>query len=214
MRTRLSLTFLSLWFVTAALMQTAAAAAPERHTFYGEVTSVDLAAKRFTIKSGGRSFVFRYTEQTKLSSFHGYTRWDKIKPGEGATVMMRVGDHGEGVAVEVRLDAFGAARSKFLSLFVAKTTGGQTVSGVAVSNYVAHEPRGDRFSRASDIGAPGDGVFRAAVRADGTIGDVRLVKSMGNRELNERAMAWLKTWRFRPGTVAEVQMPISFSRIY
>lgn len=68
--------------------------------FYGVVQAVDLGNKTFTIQAQGRSYVFHYNEQTKISSGHGYIRWDTAKTGQGAMVLMRVGEGNVGLAVQ------------------------------------------------------------------------------------------------------------------
>ena len=51
--------------------------------FYGVVQAVDLGNKTFTIQAEGRSYVFHYNEQTKISSAQGYIRWDTVQAGQG-----------------------------------------------------------------------------------------------------------------------------------
>ena len=57
-----------------------------------------------------------------------------------------------------------------------------------------------------------DGVFLLEVRPDGTVGMVKMVKSMGHNELNLHAIKWLKQWRFKPNSVKEVQIPLSYKQ--
>ncbi|MFL6529238.1 MAG: energy transducer TonB [Chthoniobacterales bacterium] len=189
-------------------------AANEVHVFYGDIMSVDPAAKTFEIKSGGKTLVFHYTDKTKLGSRMTYARWDKLKAGDGASVTMHVGEGGIGVADDVRVDGYGNL-SKTLSLIRARTTTGDIVTGVAVANYVASEPQGEAFSRATMSGQPNavEGVFVVSVNPDGTVGRVAAAKSFSDPELNERAAVWLRKWRFRPGTVKEVQIPVDYTRL-
>ena len=182
------------------------------HTFYGQVQAVDLGAKTLTIKSGDKSLVFHYTDETKISSFHGYVRWDMITPGQGAAVVMRLGEGNIGMAVSVRFDS-DASRAKILSTFAARLVGGGTISGIAVNNVVAYEAPAEGFSRSVDLGPTSSGIFLLSVRPDGTVADVKAHKSLGNSELDVRAARWLKKWRFHPNTVTEVQIPVTFSRV-
>ena len=185
----------------------------EVHRFFGEVQSVDLAAKTFTIKSGGRPLVFHYTKQTKISGTHEHMRWDKVRAGQGAAVVMRLGSGGIGVAMKVHFHA-SADYAKVLSEFRARTVTGEIISGFAIANHVVHEPPGEAFSRATEHNqGVGVGIFKLGVASDGTVAGVRPLKSLGNKERDERAAAWLKKWRFHPNSVTEVQIPVVFTRI-
>ncbi len=185
----------------------------QTHIFYGRVVAIDRAAKTFTIDSGGRPLVFHYHPKTRISSFRGHVTWDTVQPGHSASVIMRLGPNNIGIAERVRFDEH-AANVDYISLIRAVTVGGETVTGVAVGNYIAHEPPSDRFSRATEQSNAAAGVFVLHVRPDGTVGEVSAAKSMPSAELNERAAAWLKKWRFRPGSVTKVQMPVSYQRVF
>ncbi|MGZ5024014.1 MAG: TonB family protein [Chthoniobacterales bacterium] len=194
-------------------VSTSAASSAELHTFYGEVQSVDLGARTFSIKSGGKILVFHYTDQTKISSFHGYMRWDKVHVGQEAAVVMRVGEGNIGIAEAVRFD-YVPISSKQLSLFVARTTQGETVSGIAVANYVTNEPRGEKFLRATGSAGGSVGVFVLSVKPDGSVGEITAAKSLGDAEMDQRAAHWLREWRFKPNAVTQVQIPVALSRSY
>ena len=183
------------------------ATADDVHVFYGELGSVDTAARTFRIKTGSRVLVFHYTDQTKLSSFREHVSWDKLQGGQGATVVMRLAEGNIGLALRVRLDGNPGA-AKALSLLVARTTGGATISGVAVANYILHETSSEAFVRATGPPARRDGVFVLSVQPDGSVGKVTAAKSLGSDEMNQRAAHLLRQWRFKPNTVTQVQVPI------
>jgi hypothetical protein len=193
-----------------------AAEANDVHIFYGEIKAVDPAAKTLAISSGGKTLVFHYSDKTKLSSYWGYVRWDKIQSGSAARVTMHLGEGNVGIADEVRIDPPYANASKVLSLYRARTTKGEVVSGVAVANYVVTEPRDQAFSRATMPSTPNvyDGVFVLSVNPDGSVAKVAAAKSFAEPELNERAAGWLRKWRFRAGAVSEVQIPVMYHRIF
>ncbi|HEX7517947.1 MAG TPA: hypothetical protein VF345_11760 [Chthoniobacterales bacterium] len=127
-------------FLTLDSGSAKAASSGPLHTFYGEVKAVDLAAKTITIKSNNRILVFHVTDETKISGRHEYVRLDKVQRGQGATVVMRVGEGNVGIAVQIRFDA-NANFSKYLSLYSARTTRGEMITGLAVNNFVAYQPR-------------------------------------------------------------------------
>ncbi len=182
--------------------------------FYGVVQAIDLGNKTFTIQAQGRSYVFHYNELTKISSQHGYIRWETVKVGQGATVLMRVGEGNVGLAVQVRFTTDnGEAEST--KLYVARTNKGETISGPAVENYIVSQPPPFSFSGAAGYGITNkagarSGVFHLSVRPDGSVAEVTAAKSLGDDKMNQRVAAWLKKWKFRPNSVTEVQIPMSF----
>ena len=137
-----------------------------------------------------------------------------MKAGKGATVVMRLAEGNTGLAIKVRFDDNAGAAAKALSLLVARTTGGQTISGVAVANYIVHETPGEAFVRATGPPSKRDGVFVLSVRPDGSVGNVTAAKSLGSDEFNQRAAHWLRQWRFKPNTVTQVQVPVGLSGGY
>ena len=177
-------------------------------TFYGDVVAI--GPHSITIKSGGKPLVFQITEETKISGRDRPLQLDQIKPGNGATVMMKLGQGNVGIAERIRIDV-GSSQSSSLKLFAARTTSGQVVSGLAINNYIAYKPADDGWSGGATLErAYSEGVFLLEVRPDGTVAEVKMVKSMGYNELNLHAIRWFKQWRFQPNTVTEVQMPMSY----
>jgi TonB family protein len=58
----------------------------------------------------------------------------------------------------------------------------------------------------------GRGLFECAVdQRTGAVTGVRVLHSTGHRILDDAAMDALRKWRFRPGTVSTVTMPLTFS---
>lgn len=184
------------------------ASSGEYYSFYGDVLAVD--PHSITIKSGGKSLVFQITEETRISGRNRTVSLDQMKPGGSATVMMRLGQHNAGIAVRIRFDTE-ANVSKSLKLYAARTTSGKVVSGMAINNYIAYRPSDDGWMGGATLErAYSEGVFVLQVRPDGTVSEVKMVKSMGYNELNVHAIRWFKQWRFQPNSVTEVQMPISY----
>ena len=180
------------------------------HTFYGEVVAIDQAAKVIQLKSGNQRFLFRYTDQTKMSSTNGPVRLDRITRGTGAAVIMRVGEGNVGIALVVRFVP-DASRMETLRLISAKTVHGETITGIAVSNFVEYEPPADAWSGGPMLeNRKNPGVFVAHVASDGTVSSVGVRTSTGYPEMDLRAEKWLKKWRFHPNSVTEVQLPMSY----
>lgn len=183
------------------------------HIFSGEVKAVDLKARTITLKTHTRTFVFQITDETRISSFRGYVTWDKVRPGQGATVTMRLGEGNKGIAVKIRFDA-DAGQAKFLALFSARTTRGEMISGIAVSNFVVYEPPPMPINRGFDVGLNKLRMFRLSVRPDGTVASATPYVSFGNEDLDSRSIKWLMNWRFQPNSVTEVRMPVSWVYTY
>jgi TonB family protein len=58
----------------------------------------------------------------------------------------------------------------------------------------------------------GSGIVLATVNTTtGTVIGTRMLKSTGNRLLDGSALEALSQWRFKPGTVSRVEIPITFT---
>lgn len=191
---------------------TPAKAATELHTFYGEVKAINLAAKTITIKSSGKSFVFHITSETKISSPHGHVRLEKIQPGQGATVVMRLGEGGRGIAVSIRFEP-NAALANVLALYSVKTTQGETISGMAFNNYVVYQPPQDAWATTITYATLRASMFQLSVAPDGRVTDAKPLRGLGYADLDARAVKWLKRWRFRPNSITEARMPLGYYRM-
>lgn len=209
MRHRIILAAIVLSFVTPGAGAAAEVPSSPLHTFYGEVKAVDLKARTLTIKSGGKSFVFYVTDETKLSGES--VRLDTITRGQGAAVVMRLGEGNKGIAVNIRIDA-DASFSQALSLYSARTTRGEMISGIAVFSFVVFEPPAHEFVRGLDFGKPKVRMFRLSVLPDGTVASATPYESFGYQELDARGEKWLKKWKFRPNSVTEVRIPVVSSQ--
>ena len=207
----------ALAIATSLLLDSAgASAAPtpsppgKLHIFSGEVTSVNLGARTFTITSSGKSFVFHVTPETKFRGYPRRVSLETMRRGNGATVAMRLGQGGIGVAVQVfvRPDSLG---EKVTALYSAKTVQGETISGNAVANYVVHEPKGDAWSySAAYEGKRRGAMFLLKIQPNGTVGEVEAIGTLGYSDLNQRAIRYLKRWKFKPNTLTEVRMPVIY----
>lgn len=196
-------------FVVAGLSPAVSSA--ELHTFYGDVKAVDLAAKTITLKSSGKSFVFHITNETKMSSRRGPIRLANVQPGQGAAVVMRLGEGGIGIAVKIHFD-LGPSAARVQSLYGVKTTGGEIITGMAVNNYVVYKPPDEAWSTGIIYDSLRPSMFVLTVQPDGTVADAKAVQGLGYRELDERAVRWFKKWRFRPNSVVEARMPFGYAQ--
>ena len=178
------------------------------HSFFGQVTAVNLAAKTITIKLG-KSFVFHVTGETTISSASGgAVRLEKIRLGDGALITMRPGPGNVGIAVKILV----TPGISFPDDYSGRTIKGENISGAALGNYVVYQPPPDDINRGLNFGMIRSGLFALSVQPDGTVGTVKTVRSFGYEELDARAAKWLKKWRFRPNSLTEVRMPINYHR--
>jgi TonB family protein len=182
----------------------------ELHTFYGEVVAIDQAAKAIQLKSGNQRFLFRYNDQTKISSTSGHVRLDRIMRGTGAAVVMRVGEGNAGIALVIRFVP-DASQSQPLTLITAKTMRGETIKGIAVSNFVEYQPPADAWAGGPMLeNRKNPGLFVLSIAPDGTVWSVTLRTSTGYPELDARAKKWMQKWRFHPNSLNEVQLPMYY----
>jgi len=182
----------------------------EYYSFYGDVFAVD--PHSITIKSGGKRLVFQINQETRVSDRNRSVSLDQVKPGGSATVMMKLGQGNAGIAVRIRFDSETSV-PKSLQLYAARTITGEVISGIAITNFVSYQPPNDGWKGGPSLeGDYHDGVFVMEVQRDGNVSQVKMVKSLGDRKLNLHAIDWLKKWRFKPNSVSEVQMPVSYMR--
>ena len=184
-------------------------AATELHTFYGDVTAIDRAAKKITIKSSGKSFVFQITDETKMTNARGPFTLNNVRLGQGAAVVMRLGPGGVGIAVKIHFD-LGRSMARLQSLYGVKTIGGEIITGMAFNNFVVSKPPDESWSTGITYEKLRPSMFVLTIERDGTVADAKPVQGTGYRELDERAVRWFKKWRFRPNTVVEARMPYGY----
>jgi TonB family protein len=56
----------------------------------------------------------------------------------------------------------------------------------------------------------GAGVFACNIRSDGTVASVDVLRSTGHQMLDQAAITAFRQWRFRPGDMKIVKIPIDF----
>lgn len=77
--------------------------------------------------------------------------------------------------------------------------------------YVTYAPYPDFPMAAVRRGAHGTGVFLLKINSKtGLVEEVKVLKRVGDGGLTAEAVWALLKWRFRPGTVTSVKVPISF----
>jgi TonB family protein len=64
---------------------------------------------------------------------------------------------------------------------------------------------------ARDRHLEGSGLYRLNIKPDGTVSSVTVLKSTGHSLLDQAAIHAYRQWRFRPGALRSVKIPINFS---
>jgi periplasmic protein TonB len=78
----------------------------------------------------------------------------------------------------------------------------------AVTNYAPRPPY-PQEARSRRIG--GSGVCVVSVDASGTVTEVSMARSTGSPLLDKSVLRTVRTWRFKPGTVGKVSVPVDFT---
>ena len=64
---------------------------------------------------------------------------------------------------------------------------------------------------ARDQHLEGSGLYRLNIKPDGTVASVTVLKSTGHRLLDDAAVDAFRQWRFRPGALHALKLPINFT---
>jgi hypothetical protein len=175
------------------------------HAFYGQVKEVDRAADTIAIELPMR-FTFHVRAETQITVRRGgAVALDAIKPGAGAQIVARRDAKGW-TALKITLEP-GATFPEEIS---ARTVQGKTIKGLAVMEFIAYEPPAELVNRNVNFGHR-SGLFLLSLRPDGSVVNVRSIKSLGMTELDERAGRRLIKMKFRPGALSEARIPVSFN---
>jgi len=90
--------------------------------------------------------------------------------------------------------------------------GGTTASLRSVKATVAYAPRPVYPYEARRQRVTGSGVALLTVdQTSGTVTDVRMAQSCGNAILDNSTLDALRRWRFKPGSISKVQVPITYT---
>jgi hypothetical protein len=173
--------------------------------FYGQVKAIDRSARTITVELGAR-FVLRIQEATKITLRGGAAASiDSINIGDGVDVVARRGAGSSWAALKITLER----GAHFPDVISAKTANGRTITGPAVINLITYEPPAEIVNRNIDFGHP-SGLFLLSLRPDGTVVSARPIKSMGLKELDDRAITRLMKMKFQAGALTEARVPVSF----
>ena len=84
------------------------------------------------------------------------------------------------------------------------------VSAAATKERTISAPQPDYPLAARRNRIQGSGIFRLVVTKVGRVGSIKVIKSTGSKILDDAAEKALLQWRFKPGELCEVNVPINF----
>lgn len=96
-------------------------------------------------------------------------------------------------------------------LSVAVTGNSQTTNAAHSKHYAIYAPRPNYPLHARQYHWTGEGLFGCNIRSDGTVASVDVLQSTGHEMLDQAAIKALRQWRFRPGDMNAIKIPINFS---
>jgi TonB family protein len=85
------------------------------------------------------------------------------------------------------------------------------ISPSAAKAFTTYAPRPDYPQEARSHRIQGDGVCVVSVDASGSVTNVSMARSTGSLLLDKSVLRTVRTWRFKPGTVGKVSVPVEFA---
>src|SRR5206468_3208288 len=97
-----------------------------------------------------------------------------------------------------------------LLLSVVANGDSQTSNATPAKHRVLYAPRPEYPLAARKRHWTGAGLFACNIRSDGTVVSVDVLGSTGHQMLDQAAITALRQWRFQPGDMKLVKIPINF----
>jgi TonB family protein len=85
------------------------------------------------------------------------------------------------------------------------------ISASAAKPVTTYAPRPDYPQEARSHRIEGNGVCVVSVDASGSVTNVSMARSTGSPLLDKSVLRTVRTWRFKPGTVGKVSVPVEFT---
>ncbi len=86
----------------------------------------------------------------------------------------------------------------------------QSSNATPAKHHVVYAPRPEYPLAARTRHWTGAGVFACNIRSNGTVASVDVLRSTGHQMLDQAAITALGQWRFQPGDMKLVKVPLSF----
>ena len=95
-------------------------------------------------------------------------------------------------------------------LSVAVIGNSQTQDTTKTKHHALYAPRPEYPLGARKNHWTGAGIFACKIRPDGTVASVDVLRSTGHEILDQAASAAFRQWRFHPGDMKRIKIPINF----
>jgi TonB family protein len=92
-----------------------------------------------------------------------------------------------------------------------RSPGESVISASAAKPVTIYAPRPDYPQEARSRRIAGSGVCVVSVDASGSVTNVSMARSTGSPLLDKSVLRTVRTWRFKPGTVGKVSVPVEFT---
>ena len=95
-------------------------------------------------------------------------------------------------------------------LSVAVSGNSQAPDARQAKHYALYAPRPGYPLAARTHHWTGAGIFACNIRPDGTVASVDVLRSTGHEMLDQAAITAFRQWRFHPGDMKRIKIPINF----
>jgi len=95
-------------------------------------------------------------------------------------------------------------------LSVAVSGNSQAPDARQAKHYALYAPRPEYPLAARTHHWTGAGIFACNIRPDGTVASVDVLRSTGHEMLDQAAITAFRQWRFHPGDMKRIKIPINF----
>jgi protein TonB len=95
-------------------------------------------------------------------------------------------------------------------LGVAAVGNSQASDATRTKRHALYAPRPEFPLAARKLHWTGAGVFACNIRSDGPVASVDILRSTGHQLLDQTASTAFRQWRFQPGDMKRIKIPISF----
>ena len=95
-------------------------------------------------------------------------------------------------------------------LSVAVSANSQAPDATQAKHYALYAPRPEYPLAARTHHWTGAGIFACNIRPDGTVASVDVLRSTGHEMLDQAAITAFRQWRFHPGDMKRIKIPINF----
>jgi TonB family protein len=170
---------------------------------YGTGRSIGIANYRGAPRRGEAQWTWRVTNGVLVVEKTDPTKYwfqlhDQILSIENGLVLLR-GKKG-------KLEMHRITQLPFLPPLLTSSE----VSAAITKESTISAPQPDYPLEARQNRIQGSGIFRLVLTKDGRVDSIQAIKSTGSKLLDDAAEKALRQWRFKPGVMQDVKIPINF----